>query len=73
MVFTILFNENLCFSLLAPILEALTTCPNPSWVADGYCDDRNNGAHCDYDGGDCCFKQEINDTFCQKCLCHEGR
>lgn len=55
------------------ILGALTTCPNPSWVADGYCDDRNNGAHCDYDGGDCCFKQEINDTFCQKCLCHEGR
>ena len=54
-------------------IDTLTTCPNPSWIADGYCDDRNNGAHCDYDGGDCCVKQEINDTFCQKCLCHQGK
>ena len=24
------------------------------WKGDGTCDDKNNFAGCDYDGGDCC-------------------
>ena len=25
-----------------------------AWVSDGYCDDVNNNANCQFDGGDCC-------------------
>lgn len=25
-----------------------------TWVSDGYCDDANNNANCQFDGGDCC-------------------
>ena len=26
-------------------------CGSPQWKGDGYCDDDNNNANCDYDGG----------------------
>jgi predicted outer membrane repeat protein len=35
---------------------APSTCANVSVYADGYCDNENNVAECDYDGGDCCFE-----------------
>ena len=36
-----------------------TEAPPPSdcidqWIEDGYCDDENNNAACQFDGGDCC-------------------
>eukprot|EP00752_Nemacystus_decipiens_P009937 g8861.t1 len=36
----------------AAILEG-STCIE-EWKGDGYCDARNHGPQCDYDGGDCC-------------------
>ena len=26
----------------------------PNWIGDNYCDDNNNNAACQFDGGDCC-------------------
>ena len=33
-----------------------TACVQPKYKGDGNCDDKNNFAVCDYDGGDCCAK-----------------
>ena len=40
----------------------------PTWVADGYCDDNNNNMGCNYDGGDCCGP-DVNTDYCQECIC----
>ena len=45
-------------------------CNNPSWIADGYCDDENNNGECYYDGGDCCGPN-IDTLYCTECICHE--
>merc|ERR1719483_643897 len=40
------------------------------WHADGYCDDENNMAACDWDGGDCCNNDIPDyDIFCSECQC----
>ena len=39
----------------------------PEYVGDSFCDDENNNAGCDYDGGDCCGN--INDTYYNVCQC----
>lgn len=43
--------------------------PHGWYVAgDGFCDDKNNNAGCDWDGGDCCGPE--NDfTYCTECKC----
>merc|ERR1712146_170649 len=43
-------------------------CAKPAWQGDGYCDDGNNNAGCDWDGGDCC---DIDSSFefCEACEC----
>ena len=35
---------------------------------DGICDDGNNHAGCEYDGGDCCGSN-VHTTHCKKCQC----
>ena len=63
----------------APTTAAPTTsegpgtggCELPNYVGDKYCDDENNNAGCDYDGGDCCG-DEINTSYCFVCECFEG-
>jgi len=45
-------------------------CENMSWVNDNYCDDGNNNAGCEYDGGDCCG-DNVNTQYCSKCECKE--
>ena len=37
---------------------------------DDQCNDENNDAKCQYDLGDCCLN-EIDDTSCDECICHE--
>ena len=37
-------------------------------VGDGYCNDENNNADCDYDTGDCCLSSPITD-HCSECVC----
>ena len=36
------------------------------YQGDGYCDDSNNNAGCDFDGGDCC---QTANQFCSECWC----
>jgi len=45
-------------------------CQSPNWRGDGFCDDENNVAKCDWDGGDCCFSEKKEwQHFCTKCRC----
>ena len=38
----------------------------PNWVKDKYCDNENNNAECQYDGGDCCGNTMANwDWYCK--------
>ena len=45
-------------------------CYDPSWHADGYCDDVNNNEACFFDGGDCCGSN-VNTEYCTECQCLE--
>ena len=47
-------------------------CEKPQWIGDGYCDDKNNYAQCDYDAGDCCGPN-VNTLFCSSCICHKPK
>ena len=42
------------------------------YLGDGYCDDANNVADCNYDYGDCCLENVITD-YCTICECIEGK
>ena len=37
-----------------PITQPPSGCGSPQWANDMYCDDENNNASCNYDGGACC-------------------
>ena len=43
-------------------------CAEPWYKNDGECDDENNFADCDYDGGDCCGANVVT-TWCSVCAC----
>merc|ERR1719495_1479153 len=43
-------------------------CGLPQYQGDNFCDDVNNNAGCEYDGGDCCGLN-VNITFCTECEC----
>ena len=52
------------------ISKRLEGCEEPEWQGDGYCDDENNIAACDWDGGDCCNNNIPDyDIFCSVCKC----
>ena len=40
----------------------------PQYKGNGYCNDENNFAACEYDGGDCCG-DEVKTKWCNDCLC----
>lgn len=40
-----------------------------TYKGDGYCDDINNNADCEFDGGDCCL-DPVKTTYCTECICH---
>ena len=50
------------------LLMLSSGCAIPSWYADNYCDDINNNAACNYDGGDCCGPN-VNTWYCSDCSC----
>ena len=50
--------------------EAPEACVYPHWQGDNWCDDENNNAGCNYDGGDCCG-DDVKTTFCDACECLE--
>ena len=43
-------------------------CGFPNWQGDKVCDDMNNNADCDYDGGDCCG-DFVDTSYCRLCQC----
>ena len=43
-------------------------CTQPTWIGDGFCDDKTNNLDCNYDGGDCCL-DSINTVYCEICQC----
>ena len=45
-------------------------CQVPSWKGDKFCDDVNNVASCEFDGGDCCGSN-VNKQFCTVCKCKQ--
>jgi len=48
-------------------------CGNYKYKGDGNCDDENNNADCEFDGGDCCAKSveggQVKTDYCEKCQC----
>merc|ERR1712048_254120 len=42
-------------------------CGKPAWKGDKTCDDDNNNAGCNWDGGDCCGAN--NYDYCKACKC----
>merc|ERR1712151_13242 len=52
-----------------------SACSDEIYKGDGNCDDGNNNAGCDYDGGDCCEKslgKKVVKTYCNQvsgCKC----
>ena len=50
--------------------KCLEECEVPEFQGDGYCDDENNMAACNWDGGDCCNNDLPDyDIFCLECQC----
>ena len=50
--------------------KCLEECEVPEFQGDGYCNDENNVAACDWDGGDCCNNDLPDyDIFCSECQC----
>jgi len=48
-------------------------CGSPQWATDKWCDDENNNAGCNYDGGACCNNNAQGwDNYCTDCACLEG-
>ena len=43
-------------------------CGNIKWKGDKNCDDENNNAGCNWDGGDCCGSKNKY-SFCKECKC----
>ena len=46
----------------------VTDCPQPTLIANGYCNDETNTQECSFDGGDCCGSC-INIDLCTNCSC----
>ena len=49
-------------------------CEYPDHIGDGYCDDGNNKAECEWDNGDCCGStvnccSTVNTDYCSACEC----
>ena len=51
-------------------LSTTNTCQYPQYKGDDYCDDGNNNAGCNWDGGDCCGNH-VDQDYCQECLCKD--
>ena len=52
----------------SPTTPSTSGCAKPSWHGDNFCDDMNNNAECNYDGGDCCGAS-VDTTYCNDCQC----
>ena len=44
-------------------------CLIPQWRGNGICEDTNNIAACNFDGGDCCGPN-VSKQYCEECKCY---
>merc|ERR1712139_45408 len=53
------------------------TCGQEEYKGDGNCDDDNNNAGCEFDGGNCCKASvkggKLNTKFCTECECKDPK
>ena len=63
MKFSDFLNSNMCFCLPLYGLHSHLECPIPQWRGNGICEDANNIAACNFDGGDCCGPN-VNKQYC---------
>ena len=64
-------NYTITFGFQKNLLHSLPgICGVPQWKGDTYCDDENNNAGCDWDGGDCCGAN-VKKTYCIECECKD--
>merc|ERR1712107_357327 len=55
-----------------PTAAPPATTTAPQWAEDQWCDDENNNAECNYDGGTCCNNQSSGwDNYCSDCECKD--
>ena len=54
----------------APSTPAPGNCGKPQYNNDDYCDDDNNNAGCNFDGGACCGNL-VKKDWCTECKCKE--
>merc|ERR1711907_268255 len=54
-----------------PVVSPQPICGVIEYKGDGYCDDENNDAGCDFDGGDCCTATAgvVNTAYCSEGAC----
>merc|ERR1712032_407750 len=61
-----------CTAKAAPgdacVKSAKKGCGLVKYKGDGNCDDENNNAGCNWDGGDCCG-DKVKKTYCKVCMC----
>ena len=68
---TKLFYFQVCQCLEQTTTTSTTTtvkngCGSPNWANDQWCDDENNNAGCNFDGGACCNNDFSGwNTYCQ--------
>ena len=68
--FFVTVGQNNFSKLLVDSILSAGPCLNDDLVADGYCDDETNNLACNYDGGDCCGFEVLED-YCDACDCLE--
>ena len=61
-------NVNTTFCTQCKCLDPANGCTYPDYKNDDSCDDQNNIASCDYDGGDCCG-ENVGTLYCIQCEC----
>jgi len=63
----------LCLSIVGalPHEDRQSGCGLPQYSKDKFCEDENNNAACNFDGGACCGPNVIK-TYCTKCQCLQG-
>ena len=61
----------LMIQVLKNKMRIFSECQKPQFRGDGICDDGNNIATCDFDGGDCCGP-DVNTLYCNQCKCYNN-
>jgi len=58
-------------------IDEKEACGSPQYANDNFCDDDNNKASCNYDGGACCNHDRWTfkgwDNYCTECKCKEPK